>query len=138
MRQLERYAPDLDVYHERARTGPCFVCGIVARDPTFPAHHIACEDDGTIAFFSGWPTRYGYTPVARKEHRDRATGDFARVVYRVTESVRREVGTDEGKARVRWHVVPPQPGTPYEEQPAAVMPEKASLAARVGGGMEGT
>ncbi len=28
----ERYLPDLDAYHERARTGPCFVCGIVARD----------------------------------------------------------------------------------------------------------
>ena len=34
-RSSERYAPDLDAYHERARTGPCFVCGIVARDPDF-------------------------------------------------------------------------------------------------------
>ena len=44
MRPPERYAPNLDLYHEWARTRPCFVCRIVARDPDFSDHHIAYED----------------------------------------------------------------------------------------------
>ncbi|QIN85323.1 HIT domain-containing protein [Rubrobacter tropicus] len=164
---FERYAPDLDAYHERARTGPCFVCGIVARDPDFLGHHVIYEDDGAIAFLNGWPTQYGYALVAPKEHREQATGDFTaeeyldlqRVVHRVAEAVREEVGAErvyilslgsnEGNAHVHWHVVPLPPGTPYDEQQfAAVMletagaldipeEENASLAARIGSRMEG-
>ena len=44
VRLPERYVPDLDLYHERGRTRPCFVCGIVARDPDFSNHHIGYED----------------------------------------------------------------------------------------------
>lgn len=158
----ERYLPDLDAYHERARTGPCFVCGKVARDPDFPDRHIVYEDDSAIAFFNRCPTQRGYTLVAPKEHREQATGDFTadeylalqRVVYGVAEAVREEVGAErvyvlslgsnQGNAHVYWHVVPRPPGTPYEEQQfAAVMleaagaldmseDEKASLAARIG------
>ena len=161
VKPFERYAPDLDAYHTRARTGPCFVCGIVARDPGFPSHHVVYEDDAAIAFFNRWPTQYGYTLVAPKEHREQATGDFAleeylelqRVVYRVAEAVREEIGTarvyvlslgsNEGNAHVHWHVVPLPPGVPYgEQQFAALMwetagaldipeEEKTALAARV-------
>lgn len=161
MRSFERYAPDLDAYHRRARTGPCFVCGIVARDPNFPAHHIVYEDEDAIAFFNRWPTQYGYTLIAPKEHREQATGDFAveeylelqRIVYRIAEAVREEVGAErvyilslgsnEGNSHVHWHVVPLPPGVPYEEyQFAALMlecagaldipeEEKADLAARI-------
>ena len=148
MRSSERYAPDLDAYLERARTGPCFVCGIVARVDSSD-QHIVYEDDA-IAFFTRWPTQRGYTLVAPKEHREQATGDFTvdeylalqRIVYGVAEAVREEVGA-------HWHVVPLYPGTPYEEQQfAAVMlekagaldipeDEKASLAARIGSRMGG-
>ncbi len=158
----ERYLPDLDAYHERARTGPCFVCGIVARDPDFSNHHIVYEDDEAIAFLNRWPTQYGYTLVAPKEHREQARADFMvdehlalqRVVYGVAEAVREEagaqrmyvmsLGSNGGNAHVHWHVVPLPPGTPYEEQQfAAVMLEtagaldipeceNAALAARIG------
>ena len=158
----ERYLPDLDAYHERARTGPCFVCGIVARDPDFSNHHIVYEDEDAVAFFNRWPTQYGYTLVAPKEHREQATEDFTvdeylalqRIVYGVAEAVRAEVGAQRmyvmslgsngGNAHVHWHVVPLPPRTPYDEQQfAAVMlgtagtldipeDEKAALATRIG------
>jgi len=163
----ERYLPDLDAYHERARTGPCFVCGIVARDPDFSHHHIVYEDEDAVAFFNRWPTQYGYTLVAPKEHREQATEDFTvdeylalqRIVYGVAEAVRAEVGAQRmyvmslgsngGNAHVHWHVVPLPPGTPYDEQQfAAVMletagalgipeGENAALAARIGRRMGG-
>lgn len=155
----ERNRPDLRAYHERARTGPCFVCGIVGRDPGFEGRHIIYEDEAAIASFNRWPTQYGYTLVAPKVHRDQVTGDFAveeylrlqRSVYQVTEALRREVGAElvyvlslgsnEGNAHVHWHVVP---GVPYEEQQFAALMwetagvmeiperEKADLAGRVG------
>lgn len=157
----ERYVPDLDAYHERARNGPCFVCGIVNGDPDFAGHHLVHEDGRAIAFFSKWPTQRGYTLVAPKEHREQATADFPvgeyldlhRVVHRVAEAVREEVGAErmyilslgsnEGNAHVHWHVVPLPPGTPYEEQQhVAIMletagalevpeEEKADLAGRI-------
>ena len=163
----ERYLPDLDAYHERARTGPCFVCGIVARDPDFSGHHIVYEDEDAVAFFNRWPTQYGYTLVAPKEHKEQATEDFTvdeylalqRIVYGVAEAVRAEVGAQRmyvmslgsngGNAHVHWHVVPLPPGTPYDEQQfAAVMletagalgipeGENAALAARIGRRMGG-
>ena len=161
MSQPGRYVPDLDAHHERARNGPCFVCGIVNRDPDFAGHHIVYEDDRAIAFFSRWPTQRGYTLVCPKEHREQATGDFTveeyldlqRVVHRVAEAVRAEVGAERmyvlslgsngGNAHVHWHVVPLPPGVPYEDQQhAAIMletagaldlpeQERASLAARI-------
>ena len=152
MRSFERYAPDLDAYHGRARTGPCFVCGIVARDPGFPAHHLVYEDEAAIAFFNRWPTQYGYTLVAPKEHREQATGDFTveeylqlqRIVYRVAEAVREEVGAErvyilslgsnEGNAHVHWHVVPLPPGVPYEEQQFAALMWETAGALDIPGG----
>ena len=140
----ERFLPDLDSYHERARNGPCFVCGIVNRDPDFAGHHLVHEDDRTIAFLNRWPTQRGYTFVAPKEHREQATADFTveeylglqRVVHNIAEAVREEVeaermyvlslGSNGGNAHVHWHVVPLPPGTPCEEQQfAAIMPETA-------------
>jgi diadenosine tetraphosphate (Ap4A) HIT family hydrolase len=157
-----RYQPDLHAYERRVRTGPCFVCGVVSRDPDFPDHHVFYEDDATIAFLNRYPTQYGYTLVAPRAHREHVTGDFTleeylglqRVIYQVAEAVREEVGADrvyllslgsnEGNSHVHWHVVPLPPGTPYEgQQFAAVMleragvlkiseEEKAALAARIG------
>ena len=167
VRPPERYAPDLEAYHEWARTGPCFVCGIVARDPDFSDHHTLYEDDSAIAFFNKWPTQHGYTLVAPKEHREQATGDFTvnkylalqRIVYGVAEAVREKVGAERayvlslgsngGNAHVHWHVMPLPPGTPYDEQQFAALmletagaldvpeDEKADLAARTGRRMRG-
>ena len=96
-----------------------------------------------------------------KEHREQVTGDFAvdeyldlqRLVYRVSEAVREEVGAErmhlytfgsnQGVAHVHWHVVPLPPGVPYEEQQGAwaswsngvleiPQEEMASLAKRIG------
>ena len=163
---FERYQPDLDAYVRRVRTGPCFVCAILARDPEFLDHHIFYEDEDAIAFLAMNPTQYGYTLVAPKEHKEQVAGDFSveeylglqRVVHRVAEAVREEVGAErmyvlslgsnQGNAHVHWHVVPLPPGTPYEEQQfAALMTEtagalkipdgeKAALAARIGQRME--
>jgi hypothetical protein len=46
---FERFQPDLDTYVRRVRTGPCFVCAILARDRTFPHHHIVYEDEDALA-----------------------------------------------------------------------------------------
>jgi diadenosine tetraphosphate (Ap4A) HIT family hydrolase len=157
----ERYLPDLDAYHRRARGGPCFVCAIVAGDPAFSGHPLVYEDESIVAFLTTNPTQYGYTLVCPKEHREQATGDFSmeeyldlqRVVYTVAEAVREEVGAErmyvmtlgsnQGNAHVHWHVVPLPPGVPYEEQQFAALmleragalripeEEKATLAARI-------
>jgi diadenosine tetraphosphate (Ap4A) HIT family hydrolase len=165
---FERYKPDLEAYARRVRTGPCFVCKIVSRDPAFLDHHIVYEDEGAIVFLTMNSTQYGYTLVAPKVHKEQVAGDFTveeylslqRVVHRAAEAVREEVeaervyilslGSNQGNAHVHWHVVPLPSGTPYEEQQfAAVMletagalkipdGEKAALAARIGQRMEGS
>jgi diadenosine tetraphosphate (Ap4A) HIT family hydrolase len=142
--RFERYIPDLDAYHRRARGGPCFVCAIVSGDPEFHGHPRVYEDEKTIAFLTTNPTQYGYTLVCPKEHREQATAAFSmeeyldlqQVVYSVAEAVRTEVGAErvylmslgsnQGNAHVHWHVVPLPPGVPYEEQQfGALMLERA-------------
>jgi ATP adenylyltransferase len=78
---FERYHPDLDAYHRRARGGPCFVCAIVAGDPEFPGHPVVYQDEFAIAFLTTNPTQYGYALVCPKEHREQATGDFSMEEY---------------------------------------------------------
>jgi len=133
MKHFERYYPDMDALHAGFQTGPCFVCGIVARDPGFAAH-VVYEDDRYIAFLDKYPRQYGYTLVCPKQHLEQVTADFfpdeyldlQRLVYDVCEAVRQEVGAErmyiftfgsnQGNAHVHWHVVPLPPGVPYEEQ----------------------
>jgi diadenosine tetraphosphate (Ap4A) HIT family hydrolase len=129
----------------------------VARNPDFPAH-IVYEDDIAIAFLDKYPHMYGYTLVAPREHREQVTGDFnmdeylalQRVVYKVAEAVRQEVGAErlyilslgskQGNAHVHWHIAPLPPGVPYDEQQLAALradfldipdDEQASLAERI-------
>jgi diadenosine tetraphosphate (Ap4A) HIT family hydrolase len=134
--RYERYDPDLDALHHGFRTQPCFVCEVAAGANEMP-QHIVYEDDKAIAFLDAYPRAYGYTLVAPKEHREQVTGDFTmedyldlqRLVYRVTEAVREEVGAErmylytfgssEGIAHVHWHVVPLPPGVPHEQQQGA-------------------
>ena len=92
------------------------------------------EDEDHIAFLNRYPTLFGYTLVAPKEHLTDVTASFSteaylslqRVVWRVSEAVRLETGAErmyllslgshQGNAHVHWHVAPLPPDTPYEEQ----------------------
>src|SRR5215210_8799114 len=161
--RFERYHPDMEVMHHGFRTQPCFVCRMVDGDRRFP-ENIVYEDERALIFLDGYPRAYGYTLVAPKEHCEQVTGDFTmeeylglqRLVYRVTEAVRVEVGAErmylftfgsnEGISHVHWHVVPLPPGVPYEDQQGAwtswsrgvlqiPREEMASLAARIGARM---
>jgi diadenosine tetraphosphate (Ap4A) HIT family hydrolase len=162
-----RSHPDMEAMHRGFRTDPCFMCRMVDGDILFP-ENIVYEDERFLVFLDGYPRAYGYTLVAPKEHREQVTGDFTveeyiglqRLVYRVTEAVRKEVGAEriyiftfgsnEGNSHVHWHVVPLPPDTPYEEQQfvalmletvgALKVPEEkmASLAARIGRRMAGS
>lgn len=109
------------------------MCRIVAGDPE-EQHCIVYEDDVAIVFLSKYPTLYGYTLVAPKEHREQVTGDFTvdeyialqQVIYRVAEAVRQEVeaervyvlslGSQEGNSHVHWHIAPLPRGVPYRAQ----------------------
>ena len=134
--RFERYRPDMEAFHRGMRTKPCFVCEIVAGVNELQQHFVY-EDDRAIAFLDAYPRAYGYTLVAPKEHKEQVIGDFSmeeyldlqRLVYRVTEAVREEVGAErmylytfgsnQGGAHFHWHVVPLPPGVPYEEQQGA-------------------
>src|SRR5919112_634503 len=150
----------MEAMHHGFRSKPCFVCGLVNGDDELP-RYISYEDERALAFLDSYPRAYGYTLVAPKEHREQVTGDFTmeeyldlqRLVYRVSEAVRQEVGAErmyiftfgskQGGAHVHWHVVPLPPGVPYEEQQGAwaswdmgvlKIPSKAmaELAVRIG------
>jgi diadenosine tetraphosphate (Ap4A) HIT family hydrolase len=134
--RFERYNPDMEAFHQQMRIDPCFVCEIAAGTNDLPQHFVY-QDDRAVAFLDAYPRAYGYTLVAPKEHREQVTGDFTmeeyldlqRLVYRVTEAVRQEVGAErmylytfgsnQGNSHTHWHVVPLPPGVPYEEQQGA-------------------
>jgi diadenosine tetraphosphate (Ap4A) HIT family hydrolase len=143
---FQREPVDLKRYVRRSQTGPCFVCEIVKRKPKYYEHHVIYEDEVAIAFLNKYPTLYGYTLVAPKEHREQVTGDFRLdeylalqgLIYRVAEAVRQEVptervyilslGSQQGNRHVHWHIAPLPPGVPYEEQQVqTLMLEKGVL-----------
>jgi diadenosine tetraphosphate (Ap4A) HIT family hydrolase len=158
--RYERYHPDMEAMHHGFQTQPCFVCTMVEGNVRFP-ENIIYEDDRALVFLDGYSRAYGYTLVASKEHREQVTGDFTmeeylelqRLIYRVTEAVREEVGAErmylykfgsnQGNSHVHWHVVPLPRGVRYEEQQGAwtswskgvlriPQEEMASLAERIG------
>ena len=132
----ERYhfnQQDWQEFHQRARTGPCFICEIVAKNPDYP-HYCVYQDDTAIAFLDAYPTLFGRTLVAPIRHREQVTGDFTiqeylelqRRVYLVAEAIRQELGAEriymmtfgsqQGNSHVHWHIAPLPPGVPYEKQ----------------------
>jgi len=116
----------------------CFVCELIAGNPKLP-HHIVYEDDAAVAFLNAYPPLYGYMLVAPREHKEQVTGDFSRaeylrlqdVVWRVGEAIRQVVetehlyilslGSQHGNRHVHWHVAPPPPDLPIEEQQLAAL-----------------
>ena len=141
----EREPFDLDSYVKRIQANPCFICETVAGNPEY-RHHVVYEDDQTIVFLNKYPTLYGYTLVAPRQHKEHVTGDFTveeylslqRLIYRVAEAVRLEtqaervyilsLGSQQGNSHVHWHVAPLPPGVPYNEQQLqALMMERGIL-----------
>ena len=131
---MAQYRPfDMSAYTDRARSGPCFICEMLAGNPDFQ-HHILYEDDGAVVFLNKYPRLYGYTLVAPKKHCEQVTGDFTpeeylalqRLIFRVAEALRKAVptermyllslGSQQGNRHVHWHIAPLPPGVPYEEQ----------------------
>ncbi|MDQ5825546.1 MAG: HIT family protein [Chloroflexota bacterium] len=135
----QREAVDLEGYIRRSQVGPCFVCEIIGRKAGYEDNHILYEDNIAIAFLNKYPTLYGYSLVAPREHKEHVTGDFTleeylalqRVVYTVAEAVRQEVptermyiltlGSQQGNRHVHWHIAPLPPGVPYIEQQFAAL-----------------
>lgn len=117
----------------RRNEGRCFICELLAGHPD-RAHHVFYEDGRSVAFLNRFPSLYGHSLVAPREHREQVTGDFTtaeylavqRVVYRVGEAIRAVVpterlyvlslGSQQGNRHVHWHLAPLPPGVPFEDQ----------------------
>jgi ATP adenylyltransferase len=150
---------DEQAYIEQITTGPCFICEMLAGKPDY-AHHIILQDEHAIVFLNKYPTLYGYTLVAPRQHREEVTDDFSQeeylqlqaLIYRVSQAVRQVVpteriyllslGSQQGNSHVHWHVAPLPPGVPFLEQQFATLQaergvldlpesEMAELAARI-------
>jgi len=127
---------DVRAYEKRSKEGPCFICELVAGNNP---HHMIYEDQTAVVFLSKYPSLYGYTLVAPREHREQATGDFTLeeyltfqwLIYHVAEALRHVVpteriyiltlGSQQGNRHVHWHLVPLPPGVPYEQQQTAAL-----------------
>jgi diadenosine tetraphosphate (Ap4A) HIT family hydrolase len=124
---------DLDALVARTRTGPCFICGLLANDPAY-AHHVIVEDDEHIAFLSKYPTQPGYALVCPKAHvEDLSEGldeaaylRLQTMVHRLARALKRvfdaeriyvlSLGSQQGNRHLHFHVVPLPRGVPYERQ----------------------
>jgi diadenosine tetraphosphate (Ap4A) HIT family hydrolase len=124
---------DQAAYDRSTRSGPCFICELLAGNPAY-RHHLIYQDAATIVFLNKYPNLYGHLLVAPVKHREQVTGDFSpgeylalqRVVYTVGEALRRVIATErlyllslgsqQGNRHVHWHVAPLPPAVPYEEQ----------------------
>ncbi|MGW5732643.1 MULTISPECIES: HIT family protein [Streptomyces] len=131
--EIRRHAMDLEAYMERSRSGPCFLCAFVAKDPAFD-HHTVYEDDDHIAFLDRWPTLPGKLLVAPKAHVEHVVRDLDEAAYtRIMLVVRKvalaleqvldaertylySLGSQEGNSHLHWHIAALPPGVPYAEQ----------------------
>ncbi|GAB3896058.1 phosphotransferase [Microbispora bryophytorum] len=125
---------DVAAYVRRVRSGPCFVCAVVAGDPSYVFEQVVFEDDHHIAFLDRYPTLPGKVLVAPKAHVEHVVRDLDEEAYvRLMRTVRRvalaveavvpsertyllSLGSGQGNAHLHWHIAPLPPGTPYERQ----------------------
>jgi diadenosine tetraphosphate (Ap4A) HIT family hydrolase len=116
----------------------CFICELVAGTAGFE-HHVFLDDGPAIAFLNAYPTLFGQSIVAPREHLEHVTGDFRQdeylalqaVVHRVGEALRSVVPTErlyvaslgsrQANRHVHWHVAPLPPGVPLELQQLAAL-----------------
>ncbi|MEY9956757.1 HIT family protein [Streptacidiphilus sp. MAP5-52] len=124
---------EIATYNERAQTGPCFVCEMLAGTPGYE-HRIVFDDGDHLAFLDKHPTLYGKLLVVPRSHIEDPIGGFTqdsylalqRVVHQVATALARVVetermyvlslGSNQGNRHVHWHIAPLPPGVPYEEQ----------------------
>lgn len=83
---VTRHPLDLAAYELRVRTGRCFICALVQREPG-SHHEIVWEDAEHIAFLNRYPTLYGYTIVAPRRHLERIERDLDKDAYLRLQSV---------------------------------------------------
>ncbi|MEU5822017.1 HIT family protein [Streptomyces sp. NPDC047803] len=134
---------DLEAYEARVRSGPCFICALVAGEP---GHVTVYEDDRHLAFLDRYPTVPGKVLVAPKVHIEHAVRDLEESDYLALMSVVRKValavervvepertyllslGSQQGNAHLHWHIAGLPPGTPYRQQQFhALMTENGAL-----------
>ena len=130
---LDRVRFDLDEYAARTRTGPCFICELVKRNPEFK-HHIVWETPEFVVFLNKYPTLPGYLIVSPKRHIE----DFAvqmdvaeylkmqtlihkvsnvlKLVFDAERIYQLSLGSALGNSHVHFHIAPLPKGVPYEEQ----------------------
>ncbi|WP_063764237.1 HIT family protein [Kitasatospora purpeofusca] len=135
---MKRTGFDEQAYTLRSRTGPCFICRMLAGDPEF-RHEIVHRDAFHVVFLDRYPTLLGKLLVAPVEHREDVIGDFAeaeaaalwRLVHRAGSALRQVVpteriyvqslGSNSGNSHVHIHLAALPPGVPYEEQQTAAL-----------------
>lgn len=124
---------DLEELVARTRSGPCFICEMLAGNPDY-AHHIIAQDDEAVLFLSKYPTLPGYALVCPRPHIEDLADDLSTEQYlALQERVHRlaramkaimpvervyvlSLGSQQGNQHVHFHVVPLPPGVPYEQQ----------------------
>lgn len=60
-----RVAFDLDLYEERVRSAPCFICAIVAGDPAVPTHPADRARPGAAGKGARYRSGGGYCAAGR-------------------------------------------------------------------------
>ncbi|MFE7409738.1 phosphotransferase [Streptomyces laurentii] len=142
---MKRVEFDEQAYAERSRTGPCFICRMLAGDPEF-RHEIVYRDEHHVVFLDRYPTLLGKLLVAPVRHREDVIGDFTEetsaalwhVVHRAGAALKESVpteriyvlslGSNSGNSHVHVHVAALPPGVPYDrQQTAALLWESAGL-----------
>ena len=133
MSDEQRQPFDLGGLVSRARSGPCFICEMLAGKPDF-AHHRIAEDEDTVLFLSKYPTQRGDALVCPKAHVEDLAEDLTTEAYlalqarvhRLARAMKQvlpvervyvlSLGSQQGNRHLHFHVVPLPPGVPYEQQ----------------------
>ena len=136
----ERIPFDAATYTSRIQTEPCFICRLVADQPTrAPTEHVIHRDDQLIAFLSQPQALRGHVLVAPIEHREQVIEDFSpdeylqlqRFIHRLGRAIHRtlpverlyvlSLGSQQGNSHAHWHLAPLPPGVPLEQQQLAAL-----------------
>ncbi|MFB7947994.1 phosphotransferase [Kitasatospora phosalacinea] len=142
---MKRIEFDEQAYARRSRSGPCFICRMLAGDEEF-RHEVVYRDEQHVVFLDRYPTLLGKLLVAPVAHRRDVIGDFTaaqsaalwHTVHRAGAALQQVVpteriylqslGSHSGNSHVHIHVAALPPGVPYEQQQtAALLWESAGL-----------